>query len=693
MKMKNKVELLAPAGSFEAMIAAIDNGCDAIYLGGKNFSARAFAKNFDHQEIIDTINYCHLRNVKVYITVNTLLNEYEINNVIKEIDFYYENKVDALIIQDLGLYYLIRNKYPDFELHCSTQMHIHNISGIKTAKRLGFNRVVIARESSLSFMKEACNLDIEIECFIHGAICVSYSGQCLMSSVTNNRSANKGMCAQCCRMDYQLKEKDTDKVLNKDNPYIISPKDMFLLNDLPELIDAGISSFKIEGRMKSPAYVGYVTSIYRQAIDAYYNNEEFNLNEEILNNLKVLFNRDFTDAYLNNNYDDIFAKNKPNHLGILIGKVINTNNNKVKIKLFNDLRQFDGIRISDKKYEEGFIVNYLYKDGKLINEAFKDNIIELKTNYNFKNDALVYKTIDYKLEKEILSRPHKRLPLDLNIICKENKEIIISGNIYDYNFIFNSNIICQKAIKAPLNKENIIKQFSKLNDTPYYLNNINIILENIFLPIKDINDIRRSLIEYINQERINSFKRYKFNNEYKLNDLIDQLDKIDIVQGNSDKKDIINIKYDNPINNNDEYNNVIYDIGGILNNIDNKIAYYTLNITNSYAYELLMRLGFKYIILSTELNKNEIDKLIEEYEIRTNHKIIPHVFYEGSRALMYLRANPFKEYMDEDKVYELSTNNHIFDIKNINEIIEISEKKHKNLEFNEKCNKFYILNK
>ena len=687
----NKVELLAPAGSFEALKAAVNNGADAIYLGGKNFSARAFAKNFDHEELIEAITYCHLRNVKIYITVNTLLNDYELENAIKECDFYYRNNVDALIIQDFGLYYLLKEKYPDFELHCSTQMHIHNIEGLKVAKSLGFKRVVIPRESNLDFIKEACKLDIEIECFVHGAICVSYSGQCLMSSITNNRSANKGMCAQCCRLDYKLYKKDDSKILNKDNPYILSPKDMFLLNDLPSLIEAGVNSFKIEGRMKSPAYVGYVTSVYRKAIDSYFNDEEFILDDESLYNLKVLFNRDFTNGYLNNDLDNIFDHNKPNHLGVLIGEVLDTKNNKVRIKLFKTLNQFDGVRIVDKDYEEGFIVNYLYVDGKLKNSANMNDVIELKCKHMFTKGSLLYKTIDKDLEDRILNIKDKKLPLNINASFLNDEEVIIKGDVLDYNFEYHTDIICQKAKNAPLNNDNIIKQFSKLNDTPYYLNETNINIDNAFLTIKELNDIRRKLIEYINDERLNSFIRKEIKTNLKYHVLKDQIDKIDIIQG-EDNNEGININSGSPININNQYDDVIYDFGGLLKEIDPKIAYYTLNVCNSYAYELLMKLGFKYIILSSELNKQDIDVLIDRFKERTGFNIIPHQFYKGKRVLMYLKTNPFKEYLGIDDELLLANNKHVFEVKTNNNITEIIEKDIEiNQEYNSRCNKLIIL--
>ncbi|MDD5792981.1 MAG: U32 family peptidase, partial [Erysipelotrichaceae bacterium] len=203
-----KIELLAPAGNMQAFHSAIDNGADAIYLGGKSFSARAFAGNFSEEEIKDCVEYAHLRNVKIYVALNTLLNEYELENAIKQAHYYHDINVDALIIQDLGLYYRITREIPDMEIHASTQMHIHNIQGVINAKKMGFKRVVVARESTQEFISEACKEDIEIEIFAHGAICASYSGQCLISSFSKNRSANKGMCAQCCRLKYKLLDKN-----------------------------------------------------------------------------------------------------------------------------------------------------------------------------------------------------------------------------------------------------------------------------------------------------------------------------------------------------------------------------------------------------------------------------------------------------------------------------------------------------
>ena len=657
----NKVELLSPAGNFECLKAAINNGANAVYLGGKNFSARAFANNFSEEELIEAVKYAHLRNVKIYVTLNTLLTEKEFNNAIKMVDFYYQNNVDALLIQDLGLFYYIKNKYPDFELHCSTQMHVHNIEGIKNAKKLGFKRVVIARESNLEFIKEATKQGIEIETFVHGAICVSYSGQCLMSSVSKNRSANKGMCAQCCRLAYDLVDED-ENIIKTNTKYLISPKDMCLINDIPELIKAGVSSFKIEGRLKSAAYVGYITRIYRKAIDAYYNNEKFLINEEELNNFKVLFNRNFTDDYLFNK-NNLFGQLTPNHLGLEIGIVIKNVDNYTYIKLSRELNQFDGIRIG----EYGCICNMLYSNNLLVNHGDINDIVAIKTNKILKGK--VYKTLDYKLEESIKNTVDLKLPIDINIKIYADSNVEVKIN----DFIYQSNICAQKAINAPIDYDTVLKSFSKLNDTEYYLNKLNLESNNAFLTIKQLNQIRRDTIVEYNKFRLNSFIRTKINNEFNYKEPIynkllesftidfDELSKVV-------NPDSIYIKKDR---------NITYEFGGILKDYQNKIAYYSLNCSNSYAYEFFKKLGFKEIILSSELKDNDIEDLKDAYKQRNNIDIKPYILESGNRILMYIKANPFDSYIDNKKKYYIKDHNFKYSIIRNKDITEIVECKYK----------------
>ena len=262
----NKVELLSPVGNMECLIQAVNNGADAVYLGGKKFGARHYANNFDYDEMIEAIKYCHLYGVKIYVTVNTIVFEKELDEVLKFVEFLHSNQVDAIIVQDLGLIRIIRKKFPNMEIHASTQAHNHNDYGLSLLKSLGVKRAVLARELSL---KEIKNLktDIDKEVFIHGALCVSYSGCCLFSAMHGSRSGNRGECVGSCRLPYKLYENGNEIKTNGD--YLLSTKSLCTINDLDKLIDSGIKSFKIEGRMKSSEYVGYITRLYREKIDEY----------------------------------------------------------------------------------------------------------------------------------------------------------------------------------------------------------------------------------------------------------------------------------------------------------------------------------------------------------------------------------------------------------------------------------------
>ena len=668
--MRN-VELLAPAGNFECLKAAVNNGANAVYLGGKNFSARAFANNFDEEELIAAVNYAHLHDVRIFVTLNTLLSEKEFANAIKMADFYYRNKVDALLIQDLGLYYYLKKKYPDFELHCSTQMHVHNIQGVRNAKKLGFKRVVLARESDLSLIKEACKEDIEIETFVHGAICVSYSGQCLMSSSVKNRSANKGMCAQCCRLRYELYEKGGGKV-KTDTDYLLSLKDMFLLNDISELIDAGVSSFKIEGRMKSAAYVGLVTRYYRKAIDAALNKERLVVSQEDMKKLKVLFNRNFTNDLL---YDrnGLFGQKTPNHLGIAIGETLYYRKKLQYIRLNDDLSQFDGIRINDF----GCIVNKLYLDGKLVNKAQKGDVVAIESDTALK--GIVYKTQDFLLEKQIGEVKEKKVPLSLIVDVYPEKEVIVELSHGEISYRYTSDIKAQEALKAPLDEETIIRQFSKLNETVYELSDIDVHTKGAFLSVKQLNEVRRNAIDAFDRYRLDSFHKDPIYPDYMPVHKPD-----DMAYGRMEQNDDNITLHEksflmDPVINRDsvyhkQENAVICEFGGLFEPYKEKIAYYTLNCFNSYTYEFLKGLGFDHIILSSEILEEQVKDLIAAYEERNGEKIRPYVLIHGDRVLMYIKTDPFEKYVSKDHSYYLQENKNIYDIRKHNGVNELIEK-------------------
>ena len=355
-----KPELLAPAGSMDSFKAAIEAGCDAVYLAGNAFGARAFAKNFSNEEIIEVIHIAHLYGVRVYVTVNTLIYDEEVSSFMEYIDFLHAHSVDAVIMQDLGMMDLVHQTYPNLEIHASTQMHIHTLEGVQFAYHQGLKRVVIARETSLEdIIKIKKECDMEIECFVHGALCVSYSGQCFMSSLNGGRSGNRGSCVQCCRKPYRIvTETELGQRMVLSSSYLLSMKDLCTIEMVPKLIEAGIDSFKIEGRMKSPGYVYLVTSLYRKAIDQYFDTGSISITKQDIENLMVMFNRTFTKGFLFHDQGVVHV-DRPNHMGIPIGKVIFYYKGKATILLSSSVVQGDGIRILNSKKDVGCILNFI----------------------------------------------------------------------------------------------------------------------------------------------------------------------------------------------------------------------------------------------------------------------------------------------------------------------------------------------
>lgn len=313
------VELLAPAGSYDGFLGAINAGADAVYLGGEKFSARAYADNFTEEQIIKALDLAHYKGKKIYLTINTLLKDSEIDELTSYVRPYYEHGLDGVIIQDLGVSYVLKNVFPEMEIHASTQMTITGENGAKFALENGFSRIVPARELSLAEIIDIKkNVPIEVECFIHGAMCYCYSGQCLFSSILGGRSGNRGRCAQPCRLPYSVKLSEDG--IAGDEYYPLSMKDMCTLQILPELIEAGIDSFKIEGRMKSPAYAAGVTAMYRKYIDLYFEKgrEAYSVEKKDLQTLFKLYTRSDieTGYYHTHNGEKMITKKKPNYLAV-----------------------------------------------------------------------------------------------------------------------------------------------------------------------------------------------------------------------------------------------------------------------------------------------------------------------------------------------------------------------------------------
>lgn len=392
---KRKIELLAPAGSVESLISAVQNGADAVYIGGKLFNARINANNFDDKTMIAAIDYAHLRGVKVFVTMNTLIKDEELIEALRYAKFIYEAGGDALIVQDLGFGSLVRDLLPDFELHLSTQATISDRQSFEVAKKLGYKRIVLSRELSLEEIKEISDIDdVEVEVFVHGAICVSYSGQCHLSRRYGGRSGNRGTCAQAFRLPYitnitksinttnktittNIKKENTEKKI-----YALSPRDLCQVENLGELIEAGVKSLKIEGRMKSPEYVGVITRIYRKYIDLYLKNGEYKISEEDRKSLMQIFNRgDFTEGFLHKDEESKFMSNTiPKNNGIYAGDVTFSKKGSKLINISSKLglSLHDGLEIRKENGEiiSSGIITYLKKeaDGSYLIGDFKGNI-------------------------------------------------------------------------------------------------------------------------------------------------------------------------------------------------------------------------------------------------------------------------------------------------------------------------------
>ena len=519
----DKIELLAPGGSMDSIYAAVQGGADAIYMGGTKFSARAYASNFGEKELIEAVKYCHMYNVKVYIAFNTLIKEEEFEEAIEYGKFLYKIGVDALITQDMGLFKRLKEEIPDIEIHASTQMSIHNGEGAQFLKDQGFHRIVLSRELSLEEIKYiSTDLGIETEIFVHGALCISYSGQCLMSSVIGGRSGNRGRCAQPCRLPYSIIKKSTGE--SKDG-YLLSPKDTCTIEEIKALIESGTSSLKIEGRMKKPEYVSGVVTSYREAINSVYNKKKIDIvsKKKMLNQL---FNREgFSKAYLRGNIGrDMMAYNCPKNTGVFLGKVAKD----YTIKLEKDLRCQDGVRTDNS----GFTVTNIIKGKEKVKEAFKGDVVKLIPS-KYKPGDLVYVTSDSKLLSELQKNYEDiygvKLPLTIYVKVSPGEKLYISTNYDGQNFEVYGDMV-EVASNKPVDRDLLIKNLGKLGDTPFKLEGVEFEkFEDGFLRVSSINSARRDLIEKImyhietrdRREIIQSdftekksFSQHKFNDEY-----------------------------------------------------------------------------------------------------------------------------------------------------------------------------------
>ncbi len=508
--MTHKFELLSPAGEWDSLIAAIENGADAVYIGGKSFSARSFAGNFNQEEVERATQYAHSKSRKIYVAVNTLLFDREMEDALQYVNFLYETGVNAVILQDYGLASLVKQFLPDMPMHASTQMTSHNLQTIMMLEKLGFQRAILERQLNLEQIRHiTSNSNIEIEVFAHGALCISYSGQCLMSSIIGGRSGNRGKCAQPCRFEYQLLDKKGNHLVEALGPYLLSTKDLFLLERIPDLVLSGASGIKIEGRMKRPEYVAIVTRIYRKAIDLYMNDpEKFTVSSEDERQLRQIFNRDFTEGFFSEQTGtNLMSFKRPNNRGVLIGRVIKADwpKNEVLIKLEETVRIGDGVEVwVSIGGRNGFTIQSMKVNHDVREEAYDGETVSISTDARVQVGDRVFRTFDRRLMHEAQTSyqgidTEVKVPIQFHVVGKVGHPLKLLAKDFNGNEVeVESDECLQQATKRPMTFEMVRKQLDKTGGTRFIVTGYTWDLDqDIFVAVSIVNDLRRKALELL----------------------------------------------------------------------------------------------------------------------------------------------------------------------------------------------------
>ena len=644
-------ELLAPAGNMEALKAAISNGCDAVYLGMQKFGARAYSDNFDMESLQEAVRYAHIRDVKVYVTMNTIVFEDEIDDMQRQLRELNEIGVDGVIVQDLAVFDYIVSNFTDMEAHCSTQMGIDDLEGTLLFKELGADRVVLSREVPIEKVKEIRRTaKIPIEIFVHGALCVSYSGNCLMSGLIGYRSGNRGRCVGSCRKEYELFDKTTGKSLGKS--YLLSTKDLNTIDYIDDLKE--IDSLKIEGRMKEPAYVANVVAQYRAALDG-------RANAGNKDNLKKTFNRTFTKGYLfHEDPKDLTNIRRPNNFGYEIGKVTGHRSGMYEIILSQRLNQNDIIRIDHDNEDVNLSVVKLYdRDGNLINGA--DKVCYIRIKEKLSSGDVVYKTKDYLFYKDLednLEKEFRRFRMDLKVYAYPDSKLVIDAEGLGCSYLYESEEILGEAISNPTTREQVVKQLSRLNDTVFTLGDVEFEEYNAFIPVKMLNNARREIVQGLYDAKISSKERGTREPEAKEKiSFPTQRPYITASVTTKEQYDacvscgIKEVYFDNII----RRNQITYDeregelliggYGGIYHyrNRNPFVTDYSLNVVNSTSCHQLYRLGAKRVTLSYELNKKQIGELIDAYYAENDGYPALEMIVYGRAPLLFTKYCPLKK--------------------------------------------------
>jgi putative protease len=502
------------------MVAAVSNGADAVYLGGTSFNARQGAANFADDDLARALEYCHVRGVRVYVTVNTLIKQAELPEVARFLGFIHSEGADAVIVQDLAVARIVRDTFPRLDLHASTQMTIHNSDGLAALERLGFTRAILARELSLGQIAEAARTtSLDLEVFAHGALCVSYSGQCLMSSMIGGRSGNRGKCAQPCRLEYTLVNAEGKPLPHRmPGAYLLSPRDLAALPLLAELTAAGVRGIKLEGRMKRPEYVATVTRVYRAALDRLRENPEaYGPAPGEMEDLEAIFNRGFTTGYLQKNQGaDMMSPTRPNNRGVLVGRVqaYDRSRKAARIRLELPLSVGDGIEVwVTTGGRSAGTVGKIFLDGRQVDEALGGETVWVPLDGPARPGDRVMKTSDAALiaraRDTFAHGAGRRVPLTMAVQASVGEPLRLTvtdpdGNVTDAT----GSVPGVPAERTPLSLDYLRKQLGRLGTTPFVLESISADLKgDVIVPVSDINDIRRAAVDALAKMRVDKYRR------------------------------------------------------------------------------------------------------------------------------------------------------------------------------------------
>ncbi|OCT13218.1 peptidase U32 [Paenibacillus pectinilyticus] len=516
---REDVELLAPAGDWDCLRAAVANGADAVFFGVEKFNARARAHNFTMAELPDIMSFLHLYGVQGFLTFNILVFEEELTEAKQLIEACVDAGVDAVIVQDLGLVKMIREISPDFPIHGSTQMTITSPEAVEFTKPFDIERVVLGRENNLKQIKQIGDqAKLPMEVFVHGALCVSYSGQCLTSEMWGGRSANRGECAQACRLPYDLMVDGVQKPMG-DVTYLLSPKDLAAIEIVPELIEAGVRSFKIEGRLKTPEYVANVVSKYRKAIDRYFEGQDARPSREEVRELQQSFSRGFTVGFLQGtNNKQLVDGTFPKSRGVFVGRIKQILRDAVICELEAPLKRGDGLVFDagdpTKKEEGGRIYDLRRKGEKLEGEA-EGGMIEIVMG---RNDVelgrlhvgdRIWKTNDPALDKRLrqtfeTDKPYRTFPVSVKVsgVLGETLKSWWTDVRGGHTVFVQSELPLVQAEKRPMDEQLFTEQFGRLGGTIYELSELDVQLDGaLIVPMRELNSMRRMAVELMEDER------------------------------------------------------------------------------------------------------------------------------------------------------------------------------------------------